>query len=151
MHTQITRVFFAFIALFPALLVTACAPMEAQHGNMLQDYQMQEIKAGVHTRSDVLQLLGSPTTVSTFNPDVWYYIGQNTEKRGILDDQVTEERIVEVKFDPEGVVTSIADVDTNRVDVPYARDKTPTHGNDLTFTQQLLGNMGRFNAQDKKK
>jgi hypothetical protein len=27
---------------------------------------------------------------------------------------------------------------------------TPTHGNDLTIVQQLLGNLGRFNSSDKK-
>lgn len=120
--------------------------MQAQRGNMLQDYQIKEVTAGTNSRSDVLRTLGSPTTVSTFNPDIWYYIGQETEKRGILDDEVVAERIVQVTFNAEGIVESIEEVDPDRLDIPYARSKTPTYGNDLTFTQQLLGNMGRFNT-----
>ncbi|MGH1375988.1 MAG: outer membrane protein assembly factor BamE [Alphaproteobacteria bacterium] len=128
------------------LSAVACTPVTAQRGNLLQDYQVQEVKEGEHTRSDVLRLLGSPTTQSTFNTDVWYYIGQETEKRGILDSDVKNERIVAVSFDKDGVVQTIQNVDNERNNIPYARTKTPTHGNELTFTQQLLGNLGRFNT-----
>ena len=126
----------------------ACTPVTAQHGNLLQDFQIEEVHVGEHTRSDVLRILGSPTTQSTFNNDVWYYIGQETEKRSILDQEVVEERIVAVTFDTNGIVNTIEHLDGNRQNIPYARTKTPTHGNDLTFMQQLLGNLGRFNAPD---
>lgn len=126
--------------------IIACSPVIAQRGNLLQDYQVNDIIAGQHTRSDVLRVLGSPTTQSTFDSNIWYYIGQETEKRGILDDEVISERIVVVSFTEEGIVKTIEDRDTQRLQIPYARSKTPTHGNELTFTQQLLGNMGRFNT-----
>lgn len=126
--------------------IIACSPVTAQRGNLLQDYQVSEVIADEHTRSDVLRLLGSPTTQSTFNKNIWYYIGQETEKHGILDDEVVSERIIIVSFTKEGIVESIKDQDTGRLTIPYARSKTPTHGNELTFAQQLLGNMGRFNT-----
>lgn len=113
---------------------------------MLEDYQLKELQAGTSTKSDVLRVLGSPTTQSTFNEDVWYYLGQKTEKRGILDPQVAEERVVVVSFNKEGVLESFHDADGDRTAIPYARTKTPTHGNELTFMQQLMGNMGRFNT-----
>lgn len=124
----------------------ACTPVTSQHGNMLEDFQIQEVKSGEHTRSDVLRILGSPTTQSTFNPNIWYYLGQESEKRGILDQQITDERIVVVIFNEDGVVEAIQEADSERENIPYARTKTPTHGNDLTFLQQLLGNLGRFNT-----
>lgn len=126
--------------------ITACSPVTAQRGSMLADYQIEEIKVGEHSRSDVLRLIGSPTTQSTFNTDIWYYIGQETEKHGILDSEVVKERVIVVSFDKEGIVQSLEDGTGDRMDIPYARTKTPTHGNELTFTQQLLGNLGRFNA-----
>ncbi len=138
------RIIFCLIILG---ITPACTPVTAQHGNLLQDFQIEEVKAGESTRSDVLRLLGSPTTQSTFNNDVWYYIGQETEKRGILDHEVVNERIVAVTFDENGIVNKIENIDGNRQNIPYARTKTPTHGNDLTFMQQLLGNLGRFNGQ----
>ncbi len=96
--------------------------------------------------SDVLRLIGSPTTQSTFNSNIWYYIGQETEKRGILDSKVVKERVIMISFNKDGIVETVKESTGNRTDIPYARTKTPTHGNELTFTQQLLGNLGRFNA-----
>ncbi len=130
---------------------TACSPVTSQHGNMLQDFQVEEVKPGEHTRSDVLRILGSPTTQSTFNNNIWYYIGQETEKRSILDHEVTDERIVAVAFDDNGVVQTLEHLDGDRENIPYTRTKTPTHGNDLTFMQQLLGNLGRFNGGNSQK
>lgn len=130
---------------------TACSPVTSQHGNMLQDFQVEEVKPGEHTRSDVLRILGSPTTQSTFNKNVWYYIGQETEKRSILDHEVTDERIVAVSFDENGIVQTLEHLDGDRQNIPYTRTKTPTHGNDLTFMQQLLGNLGRFNGGNSQK
>lgn len=133
------------------LVLAGCAPTVAQHGNMLEDYQVKEVVPGTHTRSDVLKLLGSPTTQGTFEDDVWYYVGRKTEKHGILDPKVVQERIITVTFDKEGVVQSVKDSDGSEgIEVPYAEQTTPTHGNDLTIMQQFLGNLGRFNPQTEK-
>ena len=123
----------------------ACTPTISQRGNMLEDYQIEKVEIGTHSKSDVLRLVGSPTTVAPFNEDIWYYIGQETQKRGILDPKVTDERIVAIAFNQEGFVEQISDVDQGRINIPIARDKTPTHGNDRTVVQDLLGNLGKFN------
>ena len=133
-------------ALISSVLATgACTPVRDVRGNLLQDYQIATVQAGTDTQSDVLRKLGSPTTKAPFDDKVWYYLGQETEKRGILDPEVKNERIVAVFFDGNGVVTNVQNVDPKRNDVPYVREKTPTSGNELTVMQQLLGNMGRFN------
>jgi outer membrane protein assembly factor BamE (lipoprotein component of BamABCDE complex) len=134
-----------------ALLIGACSPTVAIRGNMLEDYQLAELKPGQSTRSDVLRSLGSPTTQSTFDSNVWYYIGQETEKHGILDPKITKERVVVVAFTDEGIVQEAKDVDRAHIDIPYSRDKTPTHGNDVTIAQQFLGNLGKFNPNSGKK
>ena len=130
------------------ILATACTPTISQHGNMLTDHQIDEVAPNVHTRSDVLKLLGSPSSIAAFDNNTWYYIGQETEKKGILDPKIVEERIVVVKFDSEGTLLSIADIDGKKFDIPVSEDQTVTHGNDLTVLQQILGNVGRFNPQE---
>ncbi len=128
-----------------ALGTAACSPTVAQRGNLLEDYQLAEIKVNESTRSDVLRSVGSPTTQSTFDPDVWYYIGQEMEKRGILDPEVVKERIVLVAFNDDGYVEAIQDIDRERLNVPYSKDQTQTRGNEVTVMQQFLGNLGKFN------
>ena len=135
------------LAVLPVML-TACAPMTATRGNLLEESRTEQIKEGVSTRDDVFKALGSPTTVSPFNNNVWYYMGQKTEKRGIFDPDVVEEKIVVVKFDDNQIVQSIEEMNDARIDVPIDAHKTPTYGNDVTVIQQLLGNLGKFNPKD---
>ena len=115
---------------------------------MLENYQVDDVVTGESKRSDVLRALGSPTTKSTFDSNVWYYIGQETEKRGIFDPKVTKERIFLVAFNDEGTLEAIEEIDRERINIPYVRDKTKTHGNERTLVQEFLGNLGKFNPQD---
>ena len=140
---------------FAALTVTiiaasACTPTTNVRGNIIQDFQISEVTPGYDSRTDVLKKMGSPTTKGTFDENIWYYIGQETEKRGILDPEVVKERIIMVTFNDEGLVETIQDMDNNRVDLPIAREKTPTSGNEITVMQQFLGNIGRFNPPQSK-
>lgn len=131
-----------------ALFVSACTPTQATRGNIVEDFRMQEITPGVSSRTNVLRSLGSPTTRAPFDDNVWYYIGQKTEKTGVFDPKVVEERIVVVAFNEEGIVDIIEEVDAERMDIPRVRRKTETGGNEVTIVEQLLGNVGRFNTPD---
>lgn len=137
----------AFILVASSLTIAACTPTVNVRGNLVDDYKLAQVQAGVDTRTDVLRKIGSPTTIAPFDDNVWYYLGQTTEKRGILDDQVKEERVLVVMFTPEGIVDQVKDVKNQRQDIPYVKDKTPTSGNEVTFMQQMLGNLGKFNKE----
>jgi outer membrane protein assembly factor BamE (lipoprotein component of BamABCDE complex) len=139
-----------FLLAISTAVLMGCSPTVSQRGNMLEDYQVEEVSVGESKRSDILRTLGSPTTKSTFDSNVWYYIGQETEKRGIFDPEVVKERIFLVAFDPDGTVEAFQEIDRERMSIPYERKKTPTHGNERTITQELLGNLGKFNPQSNE-
>lgn len=136
------------VALTCALGVSlgGCSATEASHGNMVEDYRLSEITAGISTRQNVLKSLGSPTTTAPFDETIWYYIGQKTERKAFFDPKVVEEKVVVVAFDPDGIVETIEEIDADRINVPRVRRKTHTGGNEVTIMQQLLGNMGKFNT-----
>lgn len=140
---QMTKYLIPIIA--TVFIIGSCSPTVDERGNMVKEYQVSQITTGVHTRLDVLKIMGSPTTQAPFNENLWYYIGQKTEKRGIFDPEVIEEKVVAIKFDPQGVVENIQEIDSDRINIPIERSKTKTHGNELTLPQQLLGNLGKFN------
>ena len=54
---KIVKFAFSLLLLF---LMPACTPVTSQHGNMLEDFQIQEVKSGEHTRSDVLRIWAPP-------------------------------------------------------------------------------------------
>lgn len=131
------------------LLLAACTPMTATRGNYVLDTQIEDIKVGVDTRSDVLQKMGSPTTKAPFNDNLWYYLGQKTEKRGVLDSEVTDEKIIVVSFNNEGILQKIEELDNERSNIPVSDKKTPTSGHNMTVMQQMLGNLGKYNAKEE--
>lgn len=142
------NIIYLSVFLTGALVLSACTPTTATRGNIVEDFRMAEITPGVSSRTNVLKSLGSPTTKAPFDDNVWYYIGQKTEKKGIFDAKVVDEKIVVVAFNEDGIVDVMEEIDAERIDIPRVRRKTETGGNDVTVLQQLLGNVGKFNAPD---
>jgi outer membrane protein assembly factor BamE (lipoprotein component of BamABCDE complex) len=137
--------YLCFLLLGGGLFMNACTPTKSARGNMVEDFRMAELTPGISTRQNVLQSLGSPTVTAPFDPNTWYYIGQQMEKKGVFDPEVTEERIIVASFDEAGILQNLQESDTDRVDVPISDRITPTGGNEVTAIEQIIGNIGRFN------
>jgi outer membrane protein assembly factor BamE (lipoprotein component of BamABCDE complex) len=134
------RLLYASIGL---LLLAACEPTIANRGNILDLEKLSEIKAGESTREDVASHLGTPTQTSTFDDKTWYYVGRQTEQYSFLDPEVMKQQAIEIRFDDKGVVTSVTNLDlASAQDITPVDRRTPTYGNDNTFIQQLIGNLG---------
>lgn len=133
------------------LTATACAPTVATRGNMTDPEAVAAIKTGATTRDQVASLLGTPTSVGTFDSNVWYYIGQKTEKTAFFKPDVLERRVVVVHFNDSGVVSDLKTLDHSQgLDVEMVERTTPTHGREMGFLEQMIGNFGRFSAKDSK-
>lgn len=139
------------VAFCAMLLLAACAPKLANRGNLLEPEKMAEIKVGESTREDVVNKIGSPTQVSTFDEKTWYYFGARTKQYSFLDPEVVEQKTVEIKFNDEGTVTAMNELDPAAAQKvsPVSRS-TPTYGHDMTFFEQLVGNLGQRAGAAKK-
>jgi len=127
------------------MMVAACAPTETTRGNFLFVEDVQTIKPMETSKNDVLNLLGTPTSTAVFDDKTWYYVGLKTEKESFFDEKVVERQIYKLTFTDDNLVQSVSRVDDEALDVPLASRVTPTSGNEVTFLQQMLGNLGRFN------
>lgn len=128
-----------------AVGLSACGNSVQLRGNTPDPEDVAAIEPGVHSRQDIVDLLGSPSTVSTFQDRKWYYIGQKTEEIAFMKPSVIDRKVLVITFDDTGVVegtTNYSLADAQDVD-PVDRE-TPTEGRDLTLLQQLFGNIGRF-------
>lgn len=102
---------------------------------------------GQSTADDVTALLGSPTTTSNFGDEVWYYITQKQERVGVFAPEVTEQHVTALTFDKDRHVISIEEYTKEQgKSVQIVGKTTPTEGHNLTFMEQMLGNLGRFNG-----
>ncbi len=132
-----------------AVALAARALFARASGNLLTEDRLAEISAGESLQSDVVAAVGTPSAISTFEGNTWYYIGERQEQRAFLDPDILERNVLVVNFDDSGLVqsTRLYTVEDGRVIDPVTR-QTPTEGRKLTILQQLLGNIGRFNAED---
>jgi outer membrane protein assembly factor BamE (lipoprotein component of BamABCDE complex) len=126
-------------------LLSACGATEKTRGNFLFEEDIRMIQPAISTKNDVLRVLGTPTTQAVFDQNTWYYVGLKTEKESFFDEKVVERQVFKLTFDDLGIVQTIAEVESEAVDVPLTSRVTPTSGNEVTFLQQMLGNIGKFN------
>jgi len=134
------------IAATLAVATVACAPRTANRGNIPTVSQLGKLKVGKHSKVYVRGILGTPSTVGTFDKDVWYYIGRRTENWAFFDEKVLEQQIVAVYFDPKGTIEHIQTYDkSDSREVEIVEGKTATSGHELGVIEQIIGNLGRFN------
>jgi outer membrane protein assembly factor BamE (lipoprotein component of BamABCDE complex) len=140
------------LRLTAALLLTAavsagCAERIATRGNMPAADIVEALQPGTQTKDQVLQLLGSPSNIGTFNDNTWYYIGVKTEQMAFFKPKAIEQQVLQIKFDSTGVVNEVRRLGLEDAQqVALADKETPTAGKELGFFEQLFGNVGRFNT-----
>jgi len=119
-----------------------------QRGNLPNPDKLAEIHTGSTTKDEVAKLLGTPSSVSVFNNDKsWYYISRRTSQTAFFDPDVLDQQVYVVNFDDQGVVKAIGHkaLEDRKEITPVAR-ATPAPGRELSFLEQLIGNLGKFNG-----
>lgn len=132
-------------ALVGAGALSACSPVTARQGFQVQDVNPRDLKVGDDSKSTVLSKLGSPSAVSTFEPNIWYYVSQTAETYTYHKPLVSQRDVTVVTFDKESEkVTKVASLGLkDGKHITYAKRETPTRGREMTVLEQLLGNVGR--------
>ncbi len=125
----------------------ACSPTISARGNLPSKDQLSQIKPGVTDKASVTALLGSPSSVASFDDTTWYYISQRSEELAFFKPEARNPEVVAVVFDKDGIVKDVRKTTSkapHNVE-PVART-TPAPGKELSFIEQLIGNFGKFNT-----
>jgi len=135
------------VILLAVLASTGCAPQQDNYGNIPLLEVVDSIKIGGTTRDEIATMLGSPSTRASFEKDqIWYYIGKRTESLAFFTPTVLEHHVLVIRFDANDIVKSVKRHDAKDAkEIDIVDRKTPTKGNELTFFEQIIGNVGRFN------
>jgi outer membrane protein assembly factor BamE (lipoprotein component of BamABCDE complex) len=133
-------------------VIASCAAMVEQRGNLPVPEKLAAIEPGVTNKDEVIKILGSPSSVSVFNDKSWYYISRRTGQTAFFEPDVLDQQVFIVNFDDQGVVKTVDHKgvqDAKAIDpVPRA---TPAPGRELTFLEQVIGNVGKFNNAGSSK
>ena len=57
---------------------------------------MDKLEVGTQSREDVQRLIGSPSAVATFNPNVWYYITEKQEWWGPSKPWIVAQAVIQM-------------------------------------------------------
>lgn len=127
--------------------MASCAATVDQRGNLPESDKISEIHPGTTTKDQVVKILGTPSSTSTFDDKNWYYISRRTSQLAFFDPKVLDQQVYILRFDDQGVLRTVdhRDLKDGR-EIEPAPGATPAPGRELTFLEQLLGNVGRFNS-----
>lgn len=144
---QLLRSFVLASSVCVALGLAACGPKVETNGYVKREDIKTLITAGKSTKDEVQKTLGSPSVQSTFGTDAWYYITDRKEGYAFMKYDTVEQDVTRIEFDDNGLVTKVDNFDkSNSEDIAIVKRETATEGHTLGFFEQMLGNIGRFNA-----
>jgi outer membrane protein assembly factor BamE (lipoprotein component of BamABCDE complex) len=139
------------VALLIAFVLAGCEGWgrEDQRGAVLPSDRVDEIRIGTTSQRELTEILGSPTATATFPSagDVWYYISKETETVAFYLPKTLKQKVLEIQFDRSGRIIEMKQygLDDAKPLEMVART-TPSRGKELSFTEQMFGNFGRFNS-----
>lgn len=131
------------------LMISACIKTQEDRGYVTRFSKFDQIKVGVTNKEQAKELLGTPSTESSFGDNTWYYISTKTETVALGSPDVVDQTVWAIRFDDTGMVSNINQYSAaDARDIAFAKDKTRTEGDSFNIVQQLLGNIGRFNSDE---
>jgi outer membrane protein assembly factor BamE (lipoprotein component of BamABCDE complex) len=133
--------------LLAPLALAGCDNIVDQRGFSATPGSVEKIEVGTQSREDIVRLIGSPSAVATFNPNVWYYITQKQETFAFLKPKITDQKVMQLSFNDTGRLQAIKKYDLEDAEsITMVSRITPTAGKQLTVLEQIMGNVGRFAA-----
>jgi outer membrane protein assembly factor BamE (lipoprotein component of BamABCDE complex) len=137
----------AAAAVLAVLALAGCGPRVYSGGNKPLAEKLAQIKPGSQTRSQVRELLGTPSTRSLYGQEVWFYISSTQETTAFFEPDETERTIYAVSFDEQGLVQGLSQLNKDDgKEIVISGKKTPTAGHNMSVVEQMVGNIGRFNS-----
>jgi len=141
------RISSLLVAIAAGATLSACSTTIEQRGNLPPPEEITQIHPGKTTKDQVVKILGTPSSVSIFSDKDWYYISSRTKQFSFFDPKVLDQQVFIVNFNNDGIVRAVdhKTLEDGHDVVPIAR-ATPAPGRELSFLEQLVGNLGKFNG-----
>ncbi len=125
--------------------LSACIGEEIRHGYQIDQAALATVKPGM-SAEQVLQILGTPSTVSTVGNKSWYYISQNSRRTVLfLGESVEDQKVTAVYYTAGMKVERVAlyGLQDGRI-FDFIERTTPTSGADRAFLSQLFRGLTRY-------
>ena len=127
----------------------ACTPIMRNHGYIPTDTDLSVLNVGQDTRETVTAAVGPPTTTGVLGDEAFFYVQSRFETRGAAAPVEVDRQILAISFSDAGTVSNIERFTLQDGNiVALSRRVTTDNVRDSTFLRQLMGSVGRVNAED---
>ena len=137
----------AALAVLGALALGACTPITSYQGFQAVEANPKDVKVGVDDKTTVMDRLGSPSAVATFDPNTWYYISQISDQVAFRRPEIKRRDITAISFnkgDDKVAEVRMYALKDGKI-VPFNKRITPTRGREMSVLEQIIGNIGNSN------
>ncbi|WP_386681579.1 outer membrane protein assembly factor BamE [Loktanella sp. R86503] len=127
----------------------ACSPIVRNYGYVPTDSELAAVTVGFDTRDTITANFGPATTTGTIGDSAFYYVQSRFETLGPGAPVEKDRQVVAISFSNAGTVSNIERFTLQDGNVvTLSRRVTEDSVANNTFLRQLLGSVGRFNAED---
>ena len=136
-----------FIFIIISLFITACTlkKVEKHHGVHFLNKKQEKLTINKSNKNDILILLGSPSTKSTFDNDLWIYIERKTDNSSLAklgSERIIVNNVLLLEINSMGLLASKEFLDLTKMqDLKFAKQTTESQYKKNTFLYDFLSSM----------
>ena len=136
-----------FIFFILSLFISACTlkKVERHHGVHFLNKKQEKLTINRSNKNDILKLLGSPSTKSTFDNDLWIYIERKTDNSSLTkfgSERIIVNNVLLLEINNMGLLASKEFLDLTKMqDLKFAKQTTEGQYNKNTFLYDFLSSL----------
>ena len=136
-----------FIFIIISLFISACTlkKVEKHHGVHFLDKKQEKLTVNKSNKNDILELLGSPSTKSTFDNDLWIYIERKSNQSSIIKlgkEKLITNNVLLLEINSRGLLKTKEFIDITKMqEVKFSTLTTDSQYKKKTFLYDFLSSM----------
>ena len=136
-----------FIFIIISLFISACTlkRVEKHHGVHFLNKKQEKLTVNQSNKNDILRLLGSPSTKSTFDNDLWIYIERKTDNSSIIKlgkEKIVLNNVLLLEINNRGLLKKKEFIDINKMQsVNFYAKETDSQYEKKTFLYNFLSSV----------
>lgn len=144
---MLKKIFLVFLSIF---LFNSCIVSVTNHGYEQDPDNFIRLKSNKSHKSDVIREAGSPSVISSFDKNIWYYVTTKTKRISAFKPKVIESRVIQLKFNNVDVLSNVSIFTINEHrELKFNRSESAVKGDDTSPLKDFFHNFGRFNKITK--
>ena len=136
-----------FIFFILSLFISSCTlkKVERHHGVHFLNKKQEKLIINKSNKNDILKLLGSPSTKSTFDNDLWIYIERKTDNSSLTkfgSERIIVNNVLLLEVNRMGLLASKEFFDLTKMqDLKFAKQTTKGQYKKNSFLYDFLSSM----------